>query len=272
MPVRLFRASPSRLLAWLDCPRRYRLQYLDRPSPRLAPAAGPHLLRRRGAQRPARLVGPARGPAHRRGGCRAGAHLVDRLGFRDADQSLRVAEPARRSRSRPTSRASTRASQPLGIERTVSLKTERLALRAGSTGSTTVTASSSSSTTRPAGCPPPTTTPAPRCRWRCMPRRRGRCSAAGACGSSSTTCRAGPSPHTSTRASRSSARSTRPSRSPATPAGRGRLRRVRGRLRTLSRPTSTPLCQWCDFRAHCPAGQAAGPEKSDWAALDGETP
>ena len=23
-----------------------------------------------------------------------------------------------------------------------------------------------------------------------------------------------------------------------------------------------PLCQWCDFRAHCPAGQAAGPEKS----------
>jgi putative RecB family exonuclease len=28
-----------------------------------------------------------------------------------------------------------------------------------------------------------------------------------------------------------------------------------------------PLCQWCDFRAHCPAGQAAGPEKSSWAAL-----
>ena len=34
----------------------------------------------------------------------------------------------------------------------------------------------------------------------------------------------------------------------------------------------SPLCQWCDFRAHCPAGQAAGPEKSGWAALDGETP
>ena len=33
MPRRLFRASPSRLLAWLDCPRRYRLQYLDRPQP-----------------------------------------------------------------------------------------------------------------------------------------------------------------------------------------------------------------------------------------------
>lgn len=32
----------------------------------------------------------------------------------------------------------------------------------------------------------------------------------------------------------------------------------------------SPLCQWCDFRAHCPAGQAAGPEKSGWAALEGE--
>ena len=33
-----------------------------------------------------------------------------------------------------------------------------------------------------------------------------------------------------------------------------------------------PLCQWCDFRAHCPAGQAAGPEKSSWAALEDTAP
>ena len=33
MPTPLYAASPSRLLAFLDCPRRYRLQYLDRPSP-----------------------------------------------------------------------------------------------------------------------------------------------------------------------------------------------------------------------------------------------
>ena len=37
MPRRLFRASPSRLLAWVDCPRRYRMQYLDRPSPPARP-------------------------------------------------------------------------------------------------------------------------------------------------------------------------------------------------------------------------------------------
>src|SRR5665647_790911 len=33
MPQRLYSASPSKLLAWLDCPRRYRMQYLDRPKP-----------------------------------------------------------------------------------------------------------------------------------------------------------------------------------------------------------------------------------------------
>ena len=33
MPAPLYAASPSRLLSFLDCPRRYRLQYLDRPRP-----------------------------------------------------------------------------------------------------------------------------------------------------------------------------------------------------------------------------------------------
>ena len=33
MPTPLYLASPSRLSAWLDCPRRYRMQYLDRPRP-----------------------------------------------------------------------------------------------------------------------------------------------------------------------------------------------------------------------------------------------
>ena len=32
MPQPLFAASPSRLLAFQDCPRRYRFQYLDRPT------------------------------------------------------------------------------------------------------------------------------------------------------------------------------------------------------------------------------------------------
>ncbi|HOI04144.1 MAG TPA: PD-(D/E)XK nuclease family protein, partial [Dermatophilaceae bacterium] len=37
MPTPLYAASPSRLLAWLDCPRRYRFQYLDKPRPAVRP-------------------------------------------------------------------------------------------------------------------------------------------------------------------------------------------------------------------------------------------
>lgn len=29
-----------------------------------------------------------------------------------------------------------------------------------------------------------------------------------------------------------------------------------------------PLCSWCDYRAHCPEGRAAAPERSPWAALE----
>lgn len=32
------------------------------------------------------------------------------------------------------------------------------------------------------------------------------------------------------------------------------------------------LCAWCDVRAHCPEGAAYGVEKSDWAGLPGEDP
>lgn len=37
MPRPLFRAAPARLSTWLDCPRRYRFCYVDRPSPPKGP-------------------------------------------------------------------------------------------------------------------------------------------------------------------------------------------------------------------------------------------
>src|SRR5215218_2298134 len=37
MPTRLFSCTPSRLNSWLDCPRRYRMTYLDRPAPQKGP-------------------------------------------------------------------------------------------------------------------------------------------------------------------------------------------------------------------------------------------
>jgi putative RecB family exonuclease len=33
MPRRLYACTPTRLNTWLDCPRRYRMSYLDRPQP-----------------------------------------------------------------------------------------------------------------------------------------------------------------------------------------------------------------------------------------------
>ena len=37
MPRQLFSCTPSRLTTWLDCPRRYRMTYLDRPPPPKGP-------------------------------------------------------------------------------------------------------------------------------------------------------------------------------------------------------------------------------------------
>ncbi|MCW2674236.1 MAG: uncharacterized protein JWP14_2825 [Frankiales bacterium] len=37
MPKKLFSCTPSRLTTWLDCPRRYRFTYVDRPSPAKGP-------------------------------------------------------------------------------------------------------------------------------------------------------------------------------------------------------------------------------------------
>lgn len=38
MPKALFGCTPSRLTTWLDCPRRYRFTYVDRPQPQRGPA------------------------------------------------------------------------------------------------------------------------------------------------------------------------------------------------------------------------------------------
>ena len=32
-------------------------------------------------------------------------------------------------------------------------------------------------------------------------------------------------------------------------------------------PTTSASCSWCDFRRHCPEGQAAAPDREPWSAL-----
>ena len=227
--------APSRLLAWLDCPRRYRMQYLDRPPPPTRP------------QRAHTSVGVAvhnalrdwwdlptgQRTAGRRARSWCAASWIDD-GFRDPEQSLRWRSRAREGRRatsrgvdprRPAARHRAHASRsrppawPLSGPRRPARRARR--------------ASSSSSTTRPAAgaptdddartslplalyavaagphVPPPlprgsSCTTCPRARWRPM----------------------------STPTSRSSARSPRPSPSPRDAAP--------GRARTTPSSASSP--------------------------------
>ena len=128
MPRRLFAASPSRMLTWLDCPRQYRLRYLDvpRPTPR--------------RQRAHTTVGTVTHtvlrdfwdlPPHERTQARVSA-IVDGnwspVGFRDEEQSARWRERVRwHVLAYLGSIGDARGSRPLGTERTVAFTTTRLA-------------------------------------------------------------------------------------------------------------------------------------------------
>src|ERR1035437_6655492 len=125
MPPRLYSASPSKLMAWLDCPRRYRLQYLDRPRPAARPPRAHSCVgvATHNALRDFWDLAPTeRTPASVQRLVRQS--WID-VGFRDPEQSEHW-------RARTTRRVTEylrgvdRDRQPLGVERTVSLHTETL--------------------------------------------------------------------------------------------------------------------------------------------------
>ncbi len=126
MPRRLFACTPSRLAAF-DCPRRYRMTYLDRPTPsRGAPwahntlGAVVHLALHRWWS----LAVPERTPEH-------GAALVDRHwqsdGFRDDEQAAVWRHRARDWVARYLLGVDP-SSEPVGVERTVASRTSVLAI------------------------------------------------------------------------------------------------------------------------------------------------
>jgi putative RecB family exonuclease len=91
---RLVRVTPSKLATWEDCPRRYRMTYLDRPAP---PRGGAWASSTLGAVVHLALRALFELPAAQRTPERAAA-LVDRYwsseGFRDAEQARRYRERA----------------------------------------------------------------------------------------------------------------------------------------------------------------------------------
>lgn len=127
MPRRLFSCTPSRLAAF-DCPRRYRMTYLDRPTPPKGPpwahnsvGAAVHVALSRWWQLPR---------AHR--SPEEGGRLVERhwqpLGFRDDAQSAQWCATAARWVEEYLADHADPDVEPVGVERTVGATTSALAL------------------------------------------------------------------------------------------------------------------------------------------------
>ena len=127
MPRRLYPCTPTRLLSWLDCPRRYRFTYLDRPTP---PKGPPWAHTSLGTSVHTALASWWRLPPRERTPER-GAVLVRegwvREGYRDEAQSREVRERAAAWVRNYLADADPRT-EPLGVERTVSAPTPALVL------------------------------------------------------------------------------------------------------------------------------------------------
>lgn len=126
LPTRLFSCTPTRLTTWLDCPRRYRFTYLDRPTPPKGPPWAHNSL---GSAVHLALAGWHRLPVAARTPEAAGRLLAEvwlTEGFRDGDQSAQWRERAREMVMAYVARLDP-ADEPLGVERTVGARTHRLA-------------------------------------------------------------------------------------------------------------------------------------------------
>jgi RecB family exonuclease len=127
MPQRLYSCTPSRLNSWLDCPRRYRMTYLERPAPQKGPPWAHNSV---GASVHNALAAWWRLPQHERTVEMAGTLLLRGWltdGFRDAEQSGRWRERAREMVERYVADLDP-ADEPMGVERIVATRTDRIAL------------------------------------------------------------------------------------------------------------------------------------------------
>jgi RecB family exonuclease len=127
MPRRLYVCTPSRLNSWLDCPRRYRMTYLDRPPPQKGRPWAHNSL---GASVHNALAAWWRLPQHERTTEMAGTLLLRGWlteGYRDHAQSMAWRDRAREMVERYVSGLDP-ADEPLGVERTVATRTEVIAV------------------------------------------------------------------------------------------------------------------------------------------------
>lgn len=272
MPAPLYKASPSRLLTYLDCPRRYRFAYLDRPRPQARPQMAHtslgitvHNALRDYWDLPPEAATPL-----------AAADLVRRswiaTGFRDDEQSTRWREQAAREVWGYT-RGLSPANRPTGIERTVSWRTpttiftgrvDRLDDRPTPDGGMHLVVVDYKTSRKPvteqdlrsslpmalyaAAVSSMMRRPIPRVELHHVP-----------------TGEVVGHQHTP----ESLGRKVAEAESIASDARRADASYADlGEGSPMFEPRTGPLCGWCDYRDHCPAGQAAAPAKEPWAALE----
>jgi RecB family exonuclease len=127
MPRRLYACTPTRLSSWLDCPRRYRMSYLDRPPPGKGPPWAHNSL---GASVHNALAGWWRLPRAERSVAAAGdlleqGWLTD--GFADDAQSAAYRASCRQMVEGYVAGLDPRR-EPVGVERMVGTRTDRIVL------------------------------------------------------------------------------------------------------------------------------------------------
>jgi putative RecB family exonuclease len=266
MPARLFACTPSRLAAF-DCPRRYRFIYLDRPPP---PKGAPWAHSMLGATAHVALARwwslprPHRTPGH-------GADLVhdnwQNVGFRDDTQSARAAELTAQWVERYLGQRVDPWSDPVGVERTVATRTERLAIagradRIDRRGDELVVVDYKT------GRRPPTEDDARGSPALALYALAARRTLRRACRRVELhhlpTGRVAAAEHTEESLQRHL------DRAEATAAD------IQTATETVAAgadpdevfgPVPSPACSWCDFRRHCPEGRAASPDRLSWAGL-----
>jgi RecB family exonuclease len=127
MPQRLYSCTPTRLATWFDCPRRYRMSYLDRPAP---PKGPPWAHNSVGASVHNALAAWWRLPLPRRTAQAAGGLIIQgwiNEGFTDGAQSARYRDWARSLVESYTAGLDP-ADEPVGVERTVATRTDKIAV------------------------------------------------------------------------------------------------------------------------------------------------
>jgi RecB family exonuclease len=127
MPKRLYSCTPTRLATWLDCPRRYRMSYLDRPAP---PKGAPWAHNSVGASVHNALAAWWRLPLARRTVQAAGTLVTQGWiteGFASDAQSARYRDWARALVEQYVTGLDP-ADEPVGVERTVATRTDVIAV------------------------------------------------------------------------------------------------------------------------------------------------